>query len=162
MKEQYIAHLNSPVGWLKITANPEAITSISFVEQEETSSSEQPEVLRECQKQLNEYFAGKRKQFDLKLAPGGSAFQQRVWQLVAQIPYGQKSSYLTIAIQSGSPKNTRAVGLANGKNPIPIIVPCHRVIGSNGKLTGYAGGLERKRWLLLHEQEYSSHPGTLF
>lgn len=162
MSEHYTAYLYSPLGWLKILSEENAISAISFVEKQDEPSAHRPEILQKCINQLDEYFSGKRKTFELELAPAGSAFQHRIWKLVTQIPYGNTCSYLEIATQSGSSKNTRAVGLANGKNPIPIIVPCHRVIGSNGKLTGYAGGLERKRWLLLHEQEYSSHPGTLF
>jgi len=128
----------------------------------EESSEKLPDILIQCLNQLDEYFKGSRKKFDLHLEPEGTQFQQKVWSLVSRIPFGRTTSYLEIARNTGSQKNTRAVGLANGKNPVPIIIPCHRVIGSNGKLTGYAGGLERKRWLLLHEQKHSSHRDKLF
>ena len=126
------------------------------------NSSVQPTILKETESQLKEYFAGDRKHFNLRLAPEGTEFQQKIWQLVEKVPFGETSSYLDIAKQSGSEKNTRAVGLANGKNPIPIIIPCHRIIGSSGKLTGYAGGLERKRWLLKHELANTTSVGRLF
>jgi len=135
---------------------------MTFVEQAHSTSSKLANILIECMKQLDAYFDGELLQFKLELAPTGSEFQQKIWKLVSEIPYGETASYLDIAIRSGSAKNTRAVGLANGKNPIPIIIPCHRIIGNKGKLTGYAGGLERKRWLLLHEQNYSTHSDRLF
>jgi methylated-DNA-[protein]-cysteine S-methyltransferase len=101
--------------------------------------------------QLEEYFAGKRRDFDLPLRPQGTDFQQRVWRALTEIPYGVTWSYGELARRIGNPNASRAVGLANGQNPISILVPCHRVIGANGSLTGYGGGLERKRWLLAHE-----------
>ncbi len=162
MIEEYIKYYSSPLGLLKITSNSKAIKAISFVDKAEVSSQNIPEILNQCTKQLKEYFEGTRKNFDLNFEPEGTAFQHNVWKLVCKIPFGQTKSYLEIAINTGSEKNTRAVGLANGKNPIPIIIPCHRVIGSNGKLTGYAGGLERKRWLLLHEQNNSPDQNLLF
>jgi methylated-DNA-[protein]-cysteine S-methyltransferase len=162
METQFLTYYKSPVGWLKITSNDKAIKSITFVERAHETSSQMSDILIESMKQLDEYFEGKRLEFNLELAPTGSEFQHSVWKLVSQIRYGETASYLDIAIRSGSAKNTRAVGLANGKNPIPIIIPCHRVIGNKGKLTGYAGGLERKRWLLLHEQKHSSTPNRLF
>ena len=106
----------------------------------------------DVRRQLDEYFRGQRTHFDLKLAPEGTTFQQRVWQLLLQIPYGQTRSYGQLAELLGQPGAARAVGLANGRNPIGIVIPCHRVVGSQGALTGYGGGLERKRWLLAHEQ----------
>jgi methylated-DNA-[protein]-cysteine S-methyltransferase len=109
----------------------------------------------EVRDQLREYFAGERAEFDLPLHPRGSAFQQRVWAALARIPYGQTTSYGKIAATVGAPDAARAVGLANGQNPIPIIVPCHRVIGANGSLVGYGGGLDAKRWLLAHEAQHS-------
>jgi methylated-DNA-[protein]-cysteine S-methyltransferase len=102
--------------------------------------------------QLDEYFAGRRTAFDMPLAPRGTPFQQRVWQLLREIPYGDTTSYGALARRLGSPEASRAVGLANGRNPIAIIIPCHRVVGSDGSLTGYGGGLDRKRWLLDHER----------
>ena len=111
--------------------------------------------------ELKEYFDGSRFQFDLELDPDGTGFQKKVWKLLLKVPYGTTKSYHEIAIQTGSVLNTRAVGAANGKNPISIVVPCHRIIGSDGKLVGYAGGLERKKWLLLHEAQNSKQE-TLF
>jgi methylated-DNA-[protein]-cysteine S-methyltransferase len=102
-------------------------------------------------RQLNEYFAGSRREFDLPLRPQGTLFQQRVWQQLTEIRYGETLSYGELAKRIGNPNASRAVGLANGSNPISIVVPCHRVIGADGSLTGYGGGLERKRWLLAHE-----------
>jgi len=107
--------------------------------------------LREPAEQLEQYFAGERTAFDLQLAPQGTAFQQRVWAALLTIPFGQTTTYGAIARELGDPRAVRAVGLANGRNPISIVVPCHRVIGSDGSLTGYGGGLERKRALLAHE-----------
>jgi methylated-DNA-[protein]-cysteine S-methyltransferase len=101
--------------------------------------------------QLDEYFAGRRRHFDLPLSAVGSAFQKRVWAALMKIPYGETTSYGRTAVAIGSPTASRAVGLANGQNPISIIVPCHRVVGANGSLTGYGGGLDAKRWLLSHE-----------
>lgn len=101
--------------------------------------------------QLDEYFAGERRGFDLSLDPTGTEFQKRVWAALADIPYGETTSYGRVAATIGSPTSSRAVGLANGQNPISIIVPCHRVVGANGALTGYGGGLDAKRWLLAHE-----------
>lgn len=101
--------------------------------------------------QVDEYFAGRRRSFDLPLHPAGSRFQQRVWAALTEIPYGETTTYGAIAAELGAPSASRAVGLANGQNPICIVVPCHRVIGANGSLTGYAGGLAAKRWLLEHE-----------
>ncbi|HKJ57446.1 MAG TPA: methylated-DNA--[protein]-cysteine S-methyltransferase, partial [Nitriliruptoraceae bacterium] len=108
-------------------------------------------VLAEAARQLDEYFAGARRAFDLSLAPDGTAFQRRVWDRLLQVEHGTTCTYLDIAMDVGGPTAVRAVGTANGANPIPIVVPCHRVIGSDGTLVGYAGGLDRKRWLLDHE-----------
>ncbi len=109
------------------------------------------EVLDKTEKQLKEYFAGSRTTFDLPLEPSGTDFQLSVWELLRKIPYGVTTSYGELARRLGEPKASRAVGAANGANPIPIIVPCHRVVGSKGELTGFGGGIERKRWLLEHE-----------
>lgn len=114
-----------------------------------------PECLKACVDQLNEYFIGTRKVFDLVLDPVGTDFQLLVWQKLLEIPFGKTISYLDLAMMTGSKMNTRAVGNANGKNKINIIVPCHRVIGSNGRLTGYGGGLWRKQFLLRHEAKDS-------
>ena len=162
MEEKYIQYIDTPVGWLKVITGKVALTAISFENERGISSDIVPEILQKTVFQLQEYFAGKRQEFDLVLSPEGTEFQKNVWDLVSRVPFGEKASYLDIARLSGSEKNTRAVGLANGKNPIPIVIPCHRIIGSNGKLTGYAGGLERKRWLLRHEQKYSQKEHLLF
>ncbi|HPF50714.1 MAG TPA: methylated-DNA--[protein]-cysteine S-methyltransferase [Draconibacterium sp.] len=157
MIDQFITYLDSPLGWLKIITNSKELLSISFEETQNVSNNQIPEIHQHTIQQLKEYFNGYRKEFDLKLAPAGTDFQKKIWSLVQKVSFGETASYLDIALTSGSEKNTRAVGLANGKNPIPIIIPCHRIVGSNGKLTGYAGGLDRKRWLLLHEQKHSVH-----
>ncbi len=113
---------------------------------------EETELIKKCKQQLDEFFEGKRKTFDLPLAPTGTAFQKRVWDALREIPYGETRTYKEIAIAVDNPKGFRAVGMANNKNPIAIIVPCHRVIGTNGKLVGYAAGMEIKTWLLALEQ----------
>lgn len=140
-------YIQSPVGTIEITGSDEGIRSVIFLDNE-IEQTTVPKCLQECVGQLNEYFNGKRKLFDLKLDPHGTEFQLNVWQKLQQIPFGKTISYLDLARMTGSETNTRAVGNANGKNKINIIVPCHRVIGSNGKLTGYGGGLWRKEILL--------------
>ena len=112
-------------------------------------------LISSAKRQLDEYFQGKRKSFDLPLAPSGTQFQQKVWNALCTIPYGETRSYKEIAAQIQNPKGCRAVGMANNRNPIMIIIPCHRVIGSNGSLVGYAGGLDIKQWLLAHEKRFS-------
>ncbi|RME78809.1 MAG: methylated-DNA--[protein]-cysteine S-methyltransferase, partial [Chloroflexi bacterium] len=131
----------------------EAITAINFLDEGRSGppGTEIPPLLQECIRQLEEYFAGQRQEFSLPLAPQGTAFQQQVWQYLLTIPFGKTVSYGDVARGIGSEKAVRAVGAANGRNPIPIIIPCHRVVGSNGTLTGYGGGLWRKKWLLEHE-----------
>lgn len=161
-KEYFTTFLNSPVGYLRLTSTKTALVTVNFSDEFGEDSVKLPEILLQTKQQLIEYFEGKRFSFQLNLAPEGTAFQQKVWKQVEKVPFGQTATYLEIARQIGSTKYTRAVGLANGKNPIPIIIPCHRIIGSNGKLTGYAGGLKRKRWLLQHELTYSSNPERLF
>lgn len=148
---QGIAFLNTPVGWLKLIGDNNFLTAIEFTDE---SGTEAPEthLLNEVVHQLQEYFAGKRFTFDLPLKPRGTPFQQKVWRALLEIPYGQTVSYKDIAIKIDSPKAVRAIGMANAKNPIPIIIPCHRVIGANGKLVGYSSGLWRKEWLLRHER----------
>ena len=135
---------------IKISANDEAITAIAFVEQQDEPSGSTP-LLQQAKQQLTDYFEQKRKTFDLPLAPAGTEFQRNVWRELRAIPYGVTCSYADIAKRLNNPNAVRAVGSANGKNPISIIVPCHRVIGTNGTLTGYAGGLQRKAFLLLLE-----------
>ena len=155
----YAIYIESPIGMLRLTSDKDNLLSVQFENESDQSDSEIPDILIDTRNQLNEYFAGKRKNFDLKLVPSGIEFQQKVWEEIKKVVFGTTQSYLDISIKLGSEKFTRAVGMANGKNPIPIIIPCHRIIGSNGKLTGYAGGLERKKWLLLHEQQFSESAG---
>ena len=159
---QFTRYINSPIGWLKLQSTETHLTAVCFEYEEGENSAIQPKILQDAERQLQEYFAGKRKDFNLQLAPEGTEFQQKIWQLVQKVDFGKTTSYLDIAIQSGSEKNTRAVGMTNGKNPIPIIIPCHRIVGSSGKLTGYAGGLERKRWLLNHELSHTPSIDRLF
>ncbi|KAA1188821.1 methylated-DNA--[protein]-cysteine S-methyltransferase [Pseudohalioglobus sediminis] len=147
-------YFESPVGRLRLLSYGTSLAAIEFenLQAERADSSERADaVLTECARQLDAYFSGNRRDFALPLAPGGTAFQQQVWRALADIPYGELRSYRDIARVIGRPKAMRAVGAANGRNPIPIVVPCHRVIGSNGSLTGFAGGLEAKRVLLALE-----------
>ena len=158
----YTLTIYTPVGYLKLTSNETALTAVSFADSDNNPGVKLPKILLKAKTQLSEYFAGSRKEFDLLLMPEGTDFQLKVWEEVSKINFGETTSYLEIAKATGSEKNTRAVGLANGKNPIPIIIPCHRVIGSNGRLTGYAGGIDRKRWLLKHELDFSYKKDLLF
>lgn len=151
MRKEYKAYYKSEIGIVEITSSEDAVLSIYFVDKE-GETVEMPEILKEAYNQIDEYFKGKRKKFNLKLSFEGTDFQNRVWNELTKIPYGQVVSYKDIAIAVGNEKAVRAVGTTNGKNKISIVVPCHRVIGSNGKLTGYAGGLHRKEWLLNHEK----------
>lgn len=149
---QYRTGLTTPIGQLLIEATDQGVSKVIF------SESIEPEVLNlhteQALVQLTEYFAGKRKEFDLTLDAQGTPFRQRVWQALHQIAYGHTASYRDIAESIDNPKAVRAVGAANGANPISIIVPCHRIVGADGSLTGYAGGLERKKWLLEFEQQH--------
>lgn len=139
--------IDTPIGPLTVTVNDTgAVTSVTFGQPDVSAApSDASEAAAD---QLREYFAGRRTEFDLPLAATGTEFQRRVWAALTTIPYGQTWSYGRLAAELGQPTASRAVGLANGRNPIAIVVPCHRVIGASGTLTGYAGGLERKRWLL--------------
>lgn len=149
-------HYQSPIGRVTIQANDEGLLGAWFQTQTTQPDnlgkldSEHP-VLKQAVSEFQEYFAGTRQRFEVPLAATGTEFQQKVWQALTTIPFGTTWSYQDLANAIGNPKAVRAVGLANGKNPISIIVPCHRVIGKNGKLTGYAGGIERKEGLLKHE-----------
>ena len=145
-----IVYIKTPLGIAKIEGDEDGISVIS-INTEEKVTSKVPKVLQEAVTQLNDYFLGKRKDFTFKLNPKGTEFQQKVWQELVQIPYGKTMSYMDLSKKLGDVKAIRAVASANGKNPIWIVVPCHRVIGSDGSLTGYAGGLWRKKWLLEHE-----------
>lgn len=146
-----VAYISSPVGTLEITGNLEGVSSVIFLEEVVAPTANIPDRLKKPILQLQEYLAGKRTSFDLKLSPQGTDFQKKVWTQLSKIPFGKTVSYLDMARQLGDPKVIRAAASANGKNPIAIIIPCHRVIGSDGSLTGYAGGLHRKKWLLEHE-----------
>lgn len=141
---------DTKIGTIGIAEENGAITDLYFSGEMTDSKAilEETVILKETNKQLQEYFEGKRKVFDLPLAPKGTEFQQKVWQALKEIPFGETRSYGEIAKSIGQPKASRAVGGANNKNPLPIFIPCHRVIGANGKLVGYAGGLEIKKILL--------------
>ena len=146
--------IKSPLGFTKIIGNVDGVSSIIVLNTEEKTTDIIPLELEDCVIQLNEYFDGKRKQFDLKLNPQGTDFQKTVWDALLTTPCGKTVSYLQLSKQLGDEKAIRAVANANGKNPLWIVVPCHRVIGSDGSLIGYAGGLYRKQWLLEHESPY--------
>jgi len=148
----YYYKYNSIIGDIFISADDEALLSVGF-KPIENNNNKPNIIIKKTVKQLDEYFLGKRKIFNLPMNPLGSEFQKRVWKELQKIPYGQTRSYKDIAIAIGNPKAYRAVGNANNKNPIGIIIPCHRVIGSNKKLTGYAGGLDIKEKLLNMEKE---------
>lgn len=152
------AFYHSPIGWIRLEAEDEALTGLDFVTEAAAISAPLPGVLRDAIRQLDQYFRGRRTRFELALRPAGTAFQKDVWKALARIPFGRTSTYKAIAAEVGRPTAVRAVGSANGDNPISIIIPCHRVIGADGRLTGYGGGLERKEWLLRHE----SGGGPLF
>jgi len=147
-------YIETPLGHTKIVGDENGITSVSVLNTQEELSEIIPETLLECVTQLKAYFKNERKNFDLRLNPQGTVFQKRVWNQLETIPYGKTISYLELSKQLGDVKAIRAAASANGKNPLWIIVPCHRVIGSDGSLTGYAGGLYRKQWLLNHESDY--------
>jgi methylated-DNA-[protein]-cysteine S-methyltransferase len=150
-----IAYYQSPVGLLKIEEEDGSIIALRIVSSQEKSTEKPSPLLAEAQKQLSEYFSGKRFDFDLPLKQAGTPFQQKAWNYLNTIPYGQTVSYKNEAEALGSPKSCRATGSANGKNNIAIIVPCHRVINTGGKLGGYAYGLDVKRKLLELEKQYA-------
>ncbi len=143
--------LNTPLGVSEIKGDENGLISISILNEKQEDSGKIPDALQSAVSQLKEYFAGKRKAFQLKLNPQGTSFQKRVWESLLEIPFGKTTSYLELSRKLGDEKAIRAVAAANGKNPLWIVVPCHRVIGTDGSLTGYAGGLWRKKWLLEHE-----------
>jgi methylated-DNA-[protein]-cysteine S-methyltransferase len=145
------AVISSPIGLLHITGDDEGVQELTFLTDNQPISTIIPDSLSTCVAQLSEYFDGKREDFDLKLNPQGTEFQRKVWEILLEIPFSKTRSYLEQSKVFGDVKAIRAVASANGKNPIAIIIPCHRVIGSDGSLTGYAGGKWRKQWLLNHE-----------
>lgn len=148
-------YIKTPLGIAAIAGDVNGVSTVSILDIEKEVSTVIPEELQLVVRELHEYFELKRSVFTFKLNPSGTAFQQRVWEALAQIPFGKTLSYLELSKQLGDVKAIRAVASANGKNPLWIVVPCHRVIGSDGSLTGYAGGLWRKKWLLEHE-----HPSS--
>jgi len=145
------AYIPTPLGIAKIEGDETGLNAITVLDEGEELTTVIPEVLEDAVYQLQEYFDGKRETFNLELNPDGTDFQKRVWDGLLKLPYGKTVSYLDLSRTLGDVKAIRAVAAANGKNPLWIVVPCHRVIGSDGSLTGYAGGLHRKKWLLDHE-----------
>lgn len=158
---QYQHSFKSPLGLLSLKSDGESITEISFAETE-IQEDQLCKVLEKCKVQLEHYFSGDLLEFDLPLAPVGTEFQQKVWTELLKIPYGETITYMDLAVRLGDPKCIRAAGTANGKNPIAIVIPCHRVIGAGNKLTGYAGGIWRKKMLLELEIENNPSKRTLF
>lgn len=155
------ATYEAPFGWLQLTAHDDYISSIMFVS-EPMATNERNAVIDTCILQFDEYFKGHRRAFNFPMQQNGTAFQQRVWEALTTIPFGKTISYAQLSKQLGDPKAIRAVGLANGRNNLAIVVPCHRVIGTDNSLTGYAGGLHAKRWLLEHEARFTHGVRTLF
>ncbi|TYP76227.1 methylated-DNA--[protein]-cysteine S-methyltransferase [Aquimarina intermedia] len=155
--KRYFTTVETPLGKAYLVGDAIGLTAFTVGEIVSSAlcNKELPPYFDEAIKQVKEYFDGRRKTFDLPLHPSGTSFQKKVWAALSKIPYGQTVSYLDVAKQLGDPKVIRAAASANGKNPLWIIVPCHRVIGSDGSLTGYAGGLWRKKWLLEHESPYT-------
>jgi methylated-DNA-[protein]-cysteine S-methyltransferase len=165
LAEIVTTYYHSPVGLLKIAGTEDYISGVTFhdtTQKNEGNKKHLPPMLIQCIEQLIQYFHGERRIFEFPINQPGTAFQQGVWNELAIIPYGKTISYLQLAIKTGDPKATRAVANANGRNNVAIIIPCHRVIGSNGELTGYAGGLWRKKWLLEHEMKVAHGVQTLF
>lgn len=154
------AFIHTPLGIAKLEGDENGLNSITVLDTDETLTDIIPPDLEEAAYQLKEYFEGSRTQFDLSLNPSGTDFQKSVWKALQDIPYGKTVTYLDLSKTLGDVKAIRAVASANGKNPLWIVVPCHRVIGSDGSLTGYAGGLHRKKWLLEHENPVKQQ--TLF
>jgi len=158
----FTTYYDSPVGKLKIQCTDKHLKTVKFADDDNQLPMEEHNILSQCIKQLDEYFSGKRKKFTLPLNQDGTEFQTKIWGLLFKIPYGKTLSYNELSKQYGDLKAIRAVATANGKNNVCIIVPCHRVIGSDGSLVGYSGGLWRKRLLLEHEAKYHSGVQKLF
>ena len=150
MVEQYYGYMESPIGWLKITCSDEKLLSIEFTDLGRECSSNK--LVEETICQLQEYFDCQRQVFDLPLAIEGTYFQQEAWNALLKIPYGETISYKEQALNVGNANAARAIGGANNKNKIAIVIPCHRVVGKNGSMVGYAGGLDKKIWLVEHEK----------
>ena len=171
----YIDYFNSPIGLMECKASDKGLVHVIFCGERANDESDKADsvikhkvntnhLTYKCIKQLDEYFSGVRSIFDIAFDPKGTDFQQQVWACLSTIPYGKTASYGDIAKMVGKPKGAQAVGGANGRNPLTIVVPCHRVVGGNGALTGYAGGIERKLWLLNHEgisANQLKHPDNL-
>lgn len=162
MSKTFTSYFESPVGPIELKTSEDAVLAVIFVDKLKSNDRNLPEIAKKAEKQLKNYFDGSLLTFDLKLAPQGTDFQKRVWQELSNIPFGKNASYMDMAIKLGDPKVIRAAASANGKNPISIIIPCHRVIGKDGSLTGYAGGLHRKKWLLDHENKLANGVLELF
>lgn len=154
MNAELQGHLSTPIGSVEVTVDESgAITSVSFVDATSTEVRICDDACVRAIRQLEEYFRGERRRFQIALAPEGTEFEHKVWAEVCRIPFGSTDTYGEIARRLGEPDAARAVGAANARNPIAIVIPCHRVIGSGGDLTGYAGGIDRKKWLLDHESD---------
>ncbi len=169
IKQQSTTFYACPVGYIHIKISDNRITELLFTDEEHSFSDEidelrgqEKKILKKCIRQFDEYFSGKRKIFDLPLQQTGTDFQRKVWNELLNIPYGKTISYLELAQRLGDVKSIRAAASANGKNKLSIVVPCHRVIGSDGSLTGYGGGLPRKKWLLDHENRFANGVARLF
>ncbi|MCZ2224927.1 MAG: methylated-DNA--[protein]-cysteine S-methyltransferase [Chitinophagales bacterium] len=165
MQDLYYTYYESPVGLIKIGGTDIYIAELSFIDNKEQIKYGEPgvsDMIHYCTEQLIEFFAGRRKQFTIPIHQEGTAFQQNVWNELIQVPFGKTMSYLELAKKIGDAKATRAVANANAKNKISIIVPCHRIIGSDKSLIGYSGGMWRKKWLLQHEFRVSHGIQTLF
>ena len=156
MEDLFVSYAGSPLGLIKVVASEQYVLSVGFPDKK-ADDEHQNEMTRLCEAQLNEYFEGKRRVLDVAVQAKGSEFQVRVWEELMEIPFGSQISYKELAEKLGDSKFTRAVGLANSKNKISIIIPCHRVLGRDGRLTGYAGGLWRKKWLLNHESKVAGN-----
>ena len=155
MGSEYTQLYESPIGLMEIKATVEGIVSVLYINEKYDADFVTNDIISSCIAQFDDYFAGKLQEFSINVIPSGTPFQLSVWKELVNIPFGETISYIELAERLNNPKSVRAVGGANGKNPINIIVPCHRVIGKNGTLTGYGGGLWRKEWLLEHELKYS-------
>lgn len=165
MSELHYTYYESPIGLLQIGGTDQYIGELSFVDNKDQFTHGEPgitEIMHQCTEQLIEYFHGKRRHFDLPIHQHGTDFQERVWNKLMDIEYGKTISYLDLAKKLGDPKVIRAAATTNGKNKIALIVPCHRVIGSDRSLTGYSGGMWRKKWLLQHEFKIAHGVQTLF
>lgn len=154
MTSPYCGTVRTPLGLVYVGSDGDAVTEVYFTDTPPASATSCA-VVDQALQQLKEYFAGQRQHFDLPLHAQGTAFQQSVWRQLQAIPYGQLASYKDVAQAVDNPKGVRAVGMANNRNPISIVIPCHRVVGSNGSLTGYGGGLDKKEWLIELEQSHA-------